>query len=121
MDKKKLNGYRDRLIAERDVLMGVVGRNEDYGREADIDATQDPADKASNSYTKELLFTQSTNDRIILIQIDEALERIEDDEFGICLNCGNEIGAKRLEALPWVRYCITCQDMHEKGLLNIEE
>ena len=66
MDKKKLKAYQDRLIAERNSLSGVVGRNEDYGREADTEATQDPADKASNSYTKELLFSQSTNDRLIL-------------------------------------------------------
>ena len=121
MDKKKLKSYRDRLMEERAALIGVVGRNEDYGREADIEATQDPADKASNSYTKELLFSQSTNDRIILTQIDEALQRIDDDEFGICVNCGNEIQPKRLEALPWVRYCITCQDLQERGLLNEEE
>lgn len=121
MDKKKLKTYHDRLIEERDGLLGVVGRNEDYGREADTEATQDPADKAANSYTKELLFSQSTNDRLILTQIEEALERIEDEEFGTCLNCSNEIGPKRLEALPWVRYCINCQDLYEKGLLNEEE
>lgn len=121
MDKKKLKVYRDRLTAERNALLGVVGRNEDYGREADMEATQDPADKASNSYTKELLFSQSTNDRIILGQIEEALERIEDEEFGVCTNCGNEISAKRLEALPWVRYCINCQELAEKGQLNDDE
>ena len=59
MDKKKLKAYQDRLLAERNALSGVVNRNEDYGREADTEATQDPADKASNSYTKELLFSQS--------------------------------------------------------------
>ncbi|MCI0524111.1 MAG: TraR/DksA family transcriptional regulator [Acidobacteria bacterium] len=121
MDKKKLKIFHDRLLTERSALMGVVGRNEDYGREADIEATQDPADKASNSYTKELLFSQSTNDRQILIQIDEALQRIADEEFGVCGNCGAEIGSKRLEALPWVRFCITCQDLSERGLLNEEE
>ena len=120
MDKKKLKTYRDRLSTERNALLGVVGRNEDYGREADTEATQDPADKASNSYTKELLFSQSTNDRIILAQIDEALERIEDEEYGVCTNCGNEISVKRLEALPWVRYCINCQELAEKGQLNAE-
>jgi DnaK suppressor protein len=121
MDKKKLKTFHDRLVTERAALMGVVGRNEDYGREADIEATQDPADKASNSYTKELLFSQSTNDRQILTQIDEALQRIQDEEYGVCANCGNEIGPKRLEALPWVRFCITCQDLSERGLLNDEE
>ena len=121
MDKKKLKNYRDRLLDERAALLGVVGRNEDYGREADTEATQDPADKASNSYTKELLFSQSTNDRLILTQIEEALLRIEDEEFGVCVNCGTEILLKRIEALPWVRYCINCQELQEKGLLNEEE
>ncbi|MBL8167362.1 MAG: TraR/DksA family transcriptional regulator [Acidobacteria bacterium] len=121
MDKKKLKTFRDRLLAERDSLLGVVGRNEDYGREADTEATQDPADKASNSYTKELLFSQSTNDRLILTQIEEALERIDDEEYGVCTNCGNEISPKRLEALPWVRYCINCQELAEKGLLDEED
>jgi RNA polymerase-binding transcription factor DksA len=67
MDKKKFKAYRDLLVERRDALLDVVGRNEDYGREADTEATQDPADKASNSYTKELLFSQSTNDRHILM------------------------------------------------------
>ncbi len=121
MDKKKLKAYQDRLLAERNALSGVVNRNEDYGREADTEATQDPADKASNSYTKELLFSQSTNDRLILTQIEEALQRIEDEEFGVCTNCGKEILPKRLEALPWVRYCIACQELAEKGMLDEEE
>lgn len=121
MEKKKLKTYRDRLVEERAALLGVVGRNEDYGREADTEATQDPADKASNSYTKELLFSQSTNDRIILVQIDEALERMDDGEYGVCVNCGQEVQPKRLEAVPWARYCITCQDLLERGLLNESE
>ena len=121
MDKKKIKTYRDRLLEERDALLGVVGRNEDYGREADTEATQDPADKASNSYTKELLFSQSTNDRIILTQIEEALERMDDSEYGVCVNCGQEVQPKRLEAVPWARYCITCQDLQERGLLNESE
>jgi DnaK suppressor protein len=121
MDKKKISVFRNRLIEERAALLGVVGRTEDYGREADIEATQDPADKASNSYTKELLFSQSTNDRLILSQINDALERMEEEEYGVCVNCHNEIQPKRLEALPWARYCITCQDLLERGLLDEEE
>jgi len=121
MDKKRIKTYRDRLVEERGALLGVVGRNEDYGREADTEATQDPADKASNSYTKELLFSQSTNDRIILTQIEEALERMDDGEYGTCVNCGQEVQPKRLEAVPWARYCITCQDLQERGLLNESE
>lgn len=121
MDKKKLKSYHDLLVERRASLLGVVGRNEDYGREADTEATQDPADKASNSYTKELLFSQSTNDRHILTEIEAALERLEDEEYGNCTNCGEPISPKRLEAIPWARYCIKCQDLHERGLLDVDE
>lgn len=121
MDKKKLKSYRDLLVERRAALLGVVGRNEDYGREADTEATQDPADKASNSYTKELLFSQSTNDRQILTEIEAAIERLDDEEYGDCTNCGEPITPKRLEAIPWARYCIKCQDLFERGLLDAEE
>ena len=50
--------------------------------------------------------------------INEALERIEDKEYGVCQNCEEPINPKRLEAVPWARYCINCQELREKGLLD---
>jgi DnaK suppressor protein len=117
MDKKRLKQYDAKLHERRNKLLGMVERTEDYGREADRDVSQDPADKASNSYTKELLFSQSTNERNTLRLIDEALERIADGTFGECLNCGEEINQKRLDALPWAPHCFRCQEMLEEGLL----
>ena len=43
---------------------------------------------------------------------------MDDGEYGVCVNCGQEVQPKRLEAVPWARYCITCQDLQERGLLN---
>ncbi|MCS6884494.1 MAG: TraR/DksA family transcriptional regulator [Acidobacteriota bacterium] len=121
MEKAKLEYYKAKLLERRTVLTGMVERTENYGREADTELTQDPADKASNAYTKELLFSQSTNDRFILNLIAEALERIEDGTYGLCVYCNREIQPKRLEAVPWARHCITCQDLQERGLLDEEE
>lgn len=118
MDKDRVKTLEAKLRERRDALTGVVERTENYGREADTELTQDPADKASNAYTKELLFSQSTNDRFILKLIEEAIERIEDGEYGYCVNCSKEIQPKRLEAVPWARHCITCQDLQERGLLE---
>jgi DnaK suppressor protein len=99
----------------------MVERTEDYGREADRDVSQDPADKASNSYTKELLFSQSTNERNTLKLIEEALDRISEGVFGECVNCGDDIQAKRLDAIPWTPHCIKCQEQLEQGLLVEKE
>ena len=121
MDKKKTKQYEARLTEQRSTLLGMVERTEDYGREADRDVSQDPADKASNSYTKELLFSQSTNARNTLKLIEEALDRITERTFGDCINCSEEIQPKRLDAIPWTPHCIRCQEALEQGLLAEKE
>ncbi|MCS6817020.1 MAG: TraR/DksA family transcriptional regulator [Blastocatellia bacterium] len=121
MTKKKVEHYRKRLLEKREELLRALDRHVHYGREADQDVAQDPADKASNSYLKELLFSQSTSDRYILTLIDEALERLAEGTYGICVACGAEIQPKRLEAVPWARHCVTCQDLQERGLLRESE
>ena len=121
MDKKKMKTYRDRLLERRESLVSQVTAAELSSRERDLEATQDPADMAANAYTKELLISMSANDRVLLGLIDEALARVESGDYGECVNCGEPIQEKRLNAVPWARYCLRCQDMKEKGLLNEEE
>jgi DnaK suppressor protein len=43
---------------------------------------------------------------------------MRDGAYGTCTNCGTEIGPKRLEAVPWTSFCIDCQELQEKGLLQ---
>jgi DnaK suppressor protein len=117
MDKRKVKVYRDRLLGRREGLVGQVMEAEQYSRERDSEATQDPADMAANAYTKELLFSMSNNDRRFLELIDEALVRIEAGEYGECVHCGEPVQDKRLEAVPWARHCLRCQDLQERGLL----
>jgi DnaK suppressor protein len=121
MDKRKMKSYRDRLLARREGLFRQVTEAEMSSRERDLEATQDPADMAANAYTKELLISMSANDRGMLALIDEALLRAEAGTFGECVNCGEPMQEKRLEAVPWARYCLKCQDLQERGLLHPEE
>jgi len=118
MDSRKSEHYKKKLLEKKDELFQVVSKTEQYGREADEDSTQDIADKAANSYTKEFLFSQSSNERFILQLVNEALERVEKGTFGTCVSCENEINQKRLEAVPWTRHCISCQEKQEQGLLE---
>ncbi len=121
MDKRKVKSYRDKLLARRESLFSQVTEAEMSSRERDLEATQDPADMAANAYTKELLISMSANDRVLLQLIDEALARVERGEFGECINCGEPVSEKRLDAVPWARYCLKCQDLQERGLLNNDE
>jgi DnaK suppressor protein len=121
MDKRKMKSYRDRLLERREGLFKQVNEAELSSRERDLEATQDPADMAANAYTKELLISMSANDRRLLEHIDEALARVEAGVYGDCVNCGEPVAEKRLEAVPWARYCLKCQDLQERGLLNNEE
>jgi DnaK suppressor protein len=118
MDKKKLESFKKRLEERQQTLRKAVSRTEEDGRIADQDTAQDIADRAASSYTKEFLFSQSNNDRQLLQMVETALVRIREGAFGECVSCGNEINAKRLEAVPWTRYCIECQEKLEKGQLE---
>jgi DnaK suppressor protein len=62
----------------------------------------------------------SENESRQLTLIDEALTRIDDEEYGTCQNCEKEINPKRLAAIPWARYCLDCQELLERGLLDEE-
>jgi DnaK suppressor protein len=118
MDKKKLETFRKRLEDRQQVLRKAVDRTREDGRVADQEAAQDIADRAASSYTKEFLFSQSNNDRQLLRLVESALQRIREGTFGECVSCGNEINPKRLEAVPWTRFCIECQEKMEKGQLE---
>jgi len=118
--KTKANKYaplRDALLNKQSQMMETYARDRAAGNELPEDGIQDLADKAANAYSKELNFSLSDSDRETLMLIGEALERIGANEYGSCVNCGIEIGMKRLEAVPWAQYCIDCQELAERGML----
>ena len=118
MDKKKLDSFKKRLETRQQELRRMVSRTQQDGRSADEDTAQDIADRAASSYTKEFLFHQSNNDRQLLQMVEGALSRIREGTFGECISCGKEINPKRLEAVPWTRHCIDCQEKLEQGRLE---
>ena len=118
MDKKKVDSFKKRLETRQQELRRTVTRTQQDGRNADEDTAQDIADKAASSYTKEFLFHQSNNERQTLMMVEGALARIREGNFGECISCGKEINAKRLDAVPWTRHCIECQEKLENGLLE---
>jgi len=119
--KTKSNPYQpyiDALRKKQHQLLDSFERDKAAGNALPDDGIQDLADKAASAYSKELNFSLSDTERNLLMQIEEAFNRIKDDAFGKCSNCGNIIGEKRLQAVPWTPYCIDCQELQEKGLLG---
>ena len=118
MEKKKLDAFKKRLETRQQELRRMVTRTEQDGRTVDEDSAQDIADRAASSYTKEFLFHQSNNDRQLLQMVENALSRIREGTFGECISCGKDINPKRLDAVPWTRHCIECQEKLEQGQLE---
>src|SRR5262249_43535048 len=120
MDKKRLDYYKKKLLTRRDELLKTIARTAEEGRLADEDPTVDLVDKAANSYTKEFLFGISNTDRTILNLIDAALKRIQNEEYGVCANCQQQMQQKRLEAVPAANHGSTCQEKAEKAQLELQ-
>jgi DnaK suppressor protein len=118
MAKKELEKYRRLLDAKKHELSADLAKTRDAEEETTEESTQDIADKAVSSYTREFLYSLSDGDRTTLLQIDQALARIEEGTFGACSNCGLPMAEKRLNAVPWTPYCVDCQELAEKGLLE---
>jgi DnaK suppressor protein len=117
MDQKRIRQFREKLLDKKQAILEAYTKNKNYGKEADGDGAQDIADKAANSYTKEFLFSLSNAERDTLTLVDEALTRIASKGFGYCVTCEGEMDKKRLEAVPWAKHCISCQEKLEQELL----
>ncbi len=114
MNQRRREAYRKRLNAELTELRALLERTEQAGRDVGDKTRGDEGEEAAKSYDRELLFSQSDGERTHLNMVTEALERLDGDEFGICNLCGNAIALKRLDAVPWTRYCRDCQEEVEK-------
>ncbi len=115
MSELKTKQIKERLLAERDLLVAKLQGND---LSVDDSETPDPVDLAVRNYSKNVMLAVSENESRQLILINEALERIGDKEFGNCQNCEKAINPKRLAAVPWARYCLNCQELLEQGLLD---
>ena len=111
---------RERLQKQRDEILDMYKQDLKAGQESADDGTEDIVDRANNAYNRELMFSLSDAERTTLLQIENALHRMDEGTYGRCANCGQTINVLRLEAVPWARFCIDCQELAEKGLLEVE-
>jgi DnaK suppressor protein len=101
---------RKRLLALRDEILKVIDwRDTPEGS----GGAMDEIDQANELIEKEMGFVMSNNMRANLKEVEEALERIDKKHYGKCLHCGQDISPKRLEVLPFARFCVPCQEKIE--------
>jgi DnaK suppressor protein len=114
------DGFRDALLeAKKRVEAAIQNLQEEnsgnLAEEAGEEMAHDLADTATETYDRELDHTLEENSEHVLEEIKAALKRIEEGTYGTCTNCGNQIAAARLEALPWATLCIDCARDRERG------
>ena len=112
MNQTELNKYKAMLEAKRAELSAGLRNREDIA----IEKTPDAIDEVQLAGERELAIRNLDRESSLLRNVRGALARIADGSYGICMHCEEEIKPKRLDAVPWTKYCIRCQeaaDRHE--------
>jgi len=122
MNKKDMQRYKKLLLKKRKELMNQM----EFIKEAEMESTTKEAtgdhssyayhmaDQGTDTQEKEKNFFYAQRDGRLLYHIDQALERIDKGNYGLCHSCGNPISQDRLEAVPHARLCIQCKAKEEK-------
>src|SRR5450631_2319195 len=75
-----------------------------------LDVPSDEGDLSQHHHEEWIFLNRNSIDMKLLREISDALLRMDTDQYGVCPECEEPISAKRLDAVPWARYCVTCQE-----------
>jgi DnaK suppressor protein len=114
VDNSEVLRCRRILQIRREEAMRSLDRLGDETRSLDFDCPKDVGDLCTTIVSKEALFQQTDERRQMLSMINAALARIQQGFFGVCVACGDDINPRRLDALPWTQYCLSCQQSFEE-------
>ena len=103
--------YEQQLRELREQLSQRHERVEKHIKHREGPLSADFAEQATERQNDDVVFALDENLTLELQAIDAALKRIENDEFGVCATCGDEIEAARLDAIPWTTSCVSCKEL----------
>ncbi len=112
MEKEIVEKFKQQLIEKREEILNEAGRTLSDMTDQNQNVP-DPNDRATIESGRSFELRIRDRERKLLSKIEEALERVAEGEFGICEDCGEEIGLKRLEARPVTTLCIDCKTIQE--------
>lgn len=117
LDKKKLAKYKEKLFDLKEKIVNDIKQMSGYASPSERSDSGDVsghvmhlADVATDMYDREFSLGLASNDRELLLKIDNSLKRIESGTFGLCEECECNIPQIRLDALPYVANCLKCQE-----------
>lgn len=105
--------YRTLLLKKRSELLESA-KSEPEALMANVQSP-DAAEFAARTVEQDLAVATVDLRRAMLKEIERALKRIVSGTYGTCEACGEQISAGRLKALPWARYCVTCQELQSRN------
>jgi DnaK suppressor protein len=98
--QKKADEVRRSMSAQK--VAQLVSRQDHVGDEGDL---------SQQSHEEWIFLNRNTLDVKLLREVEDALRRMEQGTYGICHECDEPISLKRLDAIPWAKYCVTCQEL----------
>lgn len=116
MNRTELNKYKALLEAKQEELAAGLRNREDIA----IEKTPDAIDEVQLAGERELAIRNLDRESALLRQVRSALGRIADGGYGVCLHCEEEIKPKRLDAVPWTKYCLRCQEAADRHEIELE-
>lgn len=114
MNKTQLKKFRKLLEEKRDEIVRRAQQTLSEDMALDSAELPDEMDLASTEYLQSFTFRLRGREKHFLSKIQSAIEKIDQDEFGNCEECGEEISLKRLEARPETSLCIRCKEEQER-------
>lgn len=114
MNLKKVPVYQGKLERIRQELLGGVEKSLKSSQEENGHAVADISDEAARDYNNQLMLNLGQQDWEKLKQVEEALESIKTGDYGICRQCEEPIPEKRLNIVPFAKYCVQCLNSIEK-------
>lgn len=109
--KPKTAHYRELLESKAEEVRQSMSAQKAAQLVSRLDVPSDEGDLSQQHHEEWIFLNRNTIDMKLLREISDALNRIDHDTYGVCLECEEPISTKRLDAVPWARYCVTCQEM----------
>ena len=121
LTKAEKKHYAELLMEARHTFMNQLQFHQDDALSSKKDSAGERAgmathmaDLGSDNFRHDIEIALLSEESDVIEMIDESLQRLEDGEFGICMDCGCMISPGRLEAKPYARYCVRCKNKREK-------